>query len=227
MFNREDDVLGTAQGDVMGNGLLMFLFMLILLLPFINDPKQKQADSTDPPNQGVIRVEMFWNDQYNCDIDLWVKGPVGPPVGFSNLSGALWSLKRDDLGVAPSPDFSLRNMEEADTRGIYNSVHPGGGDYVVNVHLFGKKGAADVIDQEGKVIFRAEACPDVVPVKVIVYYRESPTAPQNAMFFSDVKLVRYKQELTVFRWTVKDYKIDVSSLNKIPIHLINPTREDM
>ena len=50
------------------------------------------------------------------------------PVGYSNKSGVLWNLLRDDLGLRP--DATPSNFETAYTRGI------AAGEYIINIHCF-------------------------------------------------------------------------------------------
>ena len=180
----------------------------MLLLPFVAEKKQEANKNIDPPNQGTLRAEMFWDDALNTDIDLWVDGPVGPPVGFSNLGGPLWNLLRDDLGrcspedvlaqMCSTFDASGRNMEIAYTRGIYD------GEYIINARLFNLKTAK-------------------LPVKLrlVMSYKEAPESPSEELFFSNVELVHGAQELTVFRFYVRQGKVAMDSLNRLP-KLLSP-----
>ena len=174
--------------------MFMFLMLAMILLPFVAEKKASAAKNIDPPNPGVLRVEMFWDDTEDIDVDLWVKGPVGTAVGYSNLGGPLWNLLRDELGF--STDVSGRNMEIAYTRGIWD------GEYIVNTHLYSLKSGH-------------------LPVKVrlVVSYKESQEAPSQELFFSNVELVAGSQELTVFRFMVEKFKVNVATLNRVPIHI--------
>ena len=188
----------------------MFLFLMIsmILLPFVAEKKLEAAKNIDPPNQGALRAEMFWDDSVNTDIDLWVDGPVGKPIGFSNLGGPLWNLLRDDLGrcspedvlaqMCSSFDASERNMEIAYTRGIYD------GEYVINARLFNLKSAKLPIK-----------------LKLVVSYKETLESPSEELFFSNVELTHPGHELTVFRFFVRDSKVDIGSLNRLP-KLLSP-----
>lgn len=171
----------------------MFLFLMttFILLPFVAEKKDKDAANIDPPSQGTLRVEMFWDDKQNIDVDLWVDGPVGDPVGYSNLGGPLWNLLRDDLGT--NSDVSGRNMEIAFTRGIWD------GEYQVNSHLYNLK--------EGTLPVR---------VRVVVSYKENMNAPSKELFYSNIELNRSGQEYTVFRFMVRDFKVVMDSLNRVP-----------
>jgi hypothetical protein len=199
---------GVVQGDFATNGLMMFVMLIMLIIPFINDPKQKAADNIDPPHQGVLKVEIFWPDAQNLDVDLWVGGPVGKPVGYSNKGGELWNLLRDDLGT--TADTSGKNMEVAYTRGIWD------GEYIVNVHLYNlHKGSSGVYkdgDGEWKPSERGTL---PVPVRVHLFFKPSRGQSDQELVFSDVELKLGGQELTVFRFRVEDGKPVMESLNNL------------
>ncbi len=104
--------------------MLSFVAMVVWMLPHLNPPAL-DAD-TEPP--GNLIVSITWPEG-NTDVDLWVMGPGEVrPVGYSNSSGLLWNLLRDDLGT--SPDVTPLNYENAYTRGVIP------GEYVVNVHCY-------------------------------------------------------------------------------------------
>ncbi len=181
--------------------MFLFLMVLLILLPFVAQKKLDASQNIDPPSQGILRVEIYWPDDMNVDVDLWVKGPVGDAVGYSNLGGPLWNLLRDDLGA--ESDVSYKNMEVAFTRGLWD------GEYIVNVHLFSMKGEVTY----GNFHYNAATYP--VPVRVVVSYKENQAAPSQDLFFANVKLEVPSQELTVFRFMVKDNKVLMGTLNNL------------
>ncbi len=101
-----------------------FVVMIIWMFPFLNPPaNEKQAD---PP--GNVIVHITWPSGNN-DVDLWVRGPGEPrAVGYSNKSGVVWNLLRDDLGS--TFDFTDLNYENAYSRGTIK------GEYIFNVHCY-------------------------------------------------------------------------------------------
>ena len=104
--------------------LLGFVFMIVAMIPHLNPPAQENR--AEPP--GNLIVSISWPDG-DTDVDLWVYGPGEPkPVGYSNKSGVLWNLLRDDLGKGN--DLSGVNYENAFTRGVV------AGEYIVNVHCY-------------------------------------------------------------------------------------------
>ena len=111
--------------DVILLALTGFISMVILLIPFVNPPTEEEASSTPPGN---VIVELFWDDERDVDIDLWVKAPDDIPVGYSNKGGIFFNLLRDDLGIYK--DNSPINYEVSYSRGISRGV------YIANVHLY-------------------------------------------------------------------------------------------
>ena len=108
------DDSGTVFRDVILLALAGFVFITVLLLPHIN-PKAKDGEgATDPP--GNVIAEMRWDDKLRTDVDLWVQAPGDVPVGYSNKSGLIFNLLRDDLGSHADPTDV--NFETSFSRGI-------------------------------------------------------------------------------------------------------------
>ena len=104
--------------------VLGFVAMVVWMLPHLNPPSQDRLD--DPP--GNVVVSISWPEG-DSDVDLWLLGPGEPrPVGYTNKSGQLWNLLRDDLGN--QNDLTGANFENAYTRGV------AAGEYIVNVHCY-------------------------------------------------------------------------------------------
>lgn len=110
--------------DLLMNFLLGLTALVIITLAAINPASQEQQLS--PP--GNLVVSAAW-PAGNIDVDLWLRAPGDKAVGYSNKSGKIWSLLRDDLGVAN--DETSLNYESAFSRGLPD------GEYVVNVRCYG------------------------------------------------------------------------------------------
>ena len=125
--NDQDDVYGTLFRDVilvMAAGLIA---MLLIILPYINDPKEEEESDVTAP--GNVIFEVYWRDDVNVDIDGWVQGPLdNKPVGFLNRSDIQFNLLRDDRGKFN--DVSERNYENFFSRGVV------AGEYIFNVHWY-------------------------------------------------------------------------------------------
>jgi hypothetical protein len=97
---RGSRVTGTAFKDFLFLCVLGFIAMVIWLLPHINPPKD--ADKAEPPGNVIIAITWPEGD---VDIDMWITGPgEKAPVGYSNKSGVLFNLLRDDLGRSYDPN---------------------------------------------------------------------------------------------------------------------------
>jgi hypothetical protein len=173
----DDDDTGTVFRDVITLALAGFVAMVILLLPHVTAKAAKTADGAKAP--GNVVIEATWPPELDTDVDLWVQGPGDIPVGYSNKSGGLFNLLRDDLGHVM--DVSGLNYESSYARGVLP------GEYVVNLHLY-----------------RNVAGRLPVTAKVVVSTKPDPDGPMRQVLFSDVELRRDGEELTVFRFSLDD-----------------------
>ena len=121
----DDDQSNTVFRDVTLLALSGFVAIVLLLLPWLN-LKTKQEIIKEPV--GSVIIELFWPDDIDADLDLWVKGPNDGPVGYSKPSGIVFNLLRDDRGL--TGDYTPLNYEISFTRGITP------GEYQANIHLF-------------------------------------------------------------------------------------------
>jgi hypothetical protein len=159
----------TVYRDVIFLALVGFVAMVIMLLPHI---KKSTEESQDHKAPGQVIVEMHWPNDLPYDVDLWVKAPGEPAVGFWNQGGIVFNLLRDDLG--DEGDATNQNYEVTYSRGIP------AGEYIVNVHMYGP-------------------LPDgvVIPVSVVVSTRQN-FGHTRQILQSTVRLDRRNQEETAF-----------------------------
>jgi len=165
------DSSGTVFRDVLMLALIGFVAMVVMLLPHISKTLDETDEHTPPGN---VVVEMHWPDELPVDVDLWVQAPNDVPVGFWNQGSQFFNLLRDDLGM--EGDASARNYEVSYSRGIL------AGDYIVNVHMYGKVPAGVV-----------------VPVRVVVSVKAKYDSLRQILQTS-VELQRRNQEETAFRF---------------------------
>ena len=168
----EDDGSGTVFRDVIMLALLGFVAIVILLLPHLNPPT-KVEDAARPP--GNVIVEMRWPDEVDADVDLWVEGPDGSPVGYSSKDGTTFNLLRDDLGFVG--DTTKLNYEVSYSRGVPE------GEYTVNVHLY-----------------RNPARVFPVPVTVVASVKKKRNAPLKQVVSTEIFLDHDGVEITAFRF---------------------------
>jgi len=153
-----------------------FILTTVLMMSVVNPPA-KSADSEGDKSPGNVVVEAQWGDKLDADVDLWVAAPGDRPVGYSNKSGQIFSLLRDDLGK--SQDVTDFNYEIAYSRGMPS------GEYVVNVHLYRAIGASFPID-----------------VKLVASVRADEEGKSRQLVTTTVRLLRLNDQVTAFRFNL-------------------------
>jgi hypothetical protein len=187
----EEDVNGTVFRDVITLALCGFVAVVILLLPHLN-PKQEAQAATASTVPGNVMVEARWADELDTDVDLWVQAPGDVPVGYSNKSGVIFNLLRDDLGRNADP--TQLNYEVSYSRGIPP------GEYAVNLHMYRNKSK-------------------ISPVKVTVVTSVKKPSSDSAkqILTSTIDLMAENQETTVYRFKLTDAgELVPSSVNSLP-----------
>lgn len=186
----EDD--GTVFRDVIMLVLFGFVTIVVLLLPHLNPPT-KAEETLIPP--GNLVVEVRWPDEADVDIDLWVRAPGDRSVGYSNKSGDVFDLLRDDLGNRN--DATGMNYEVAFSRGLP------AGDYTVNLHLYRD-------NQRMRPI-----------TAVVVISLRAPDGGETVQLLTEtVELRRLGEEVTVTRFAVgEDGAVVPGSFHDLPLSL--------
>jgi hypothetical protein len=171
--------------------MLSFIVLFLAALIHINPIKEK-AEEEVATAPGNVQVDISWPSGAHSDVDLWVEGPTDArPVGYSNRSGILFNLLRDDLGK--TGDSTPLNYENAYTHGAED------GEYVINVHLYNTHGDRPPI-----------------PVVVVVKYAADQALAAKEIITKTVELHTLGQEITVVRFTLKDGEIVPDATNTIP-----------
>jgi hypothetical protein len=187
----DEDVNGTVFRDVITLALCGFVAVVILLLPHLN-PKQEAQAAVANAVPGNVMVEARWADELDTDVDLWVQAPGDVPVGYSNKSGLIFNLLRDDLGRNADP--TQLNYEVSYSRG----VPPG--EYAINLHMYRNKSK-------------------VSPVKVTVVTSVKRPNAESAkqILTSSVDLMAENQETTVYRFKLTEAgELVPGSVNSLP-----------
>lgn len=180
--------------DVITLALLGFVSLVVIMLPHINPPKQKQEERKEVSAPGNVIVEARWDDRVDADVDLWVQAPGDVAVGYSNLGGQVFNLLRDDIGFRN--DASNLNYENAFSRDIP------AGEYAVNLHMY---------------FNRANVWPLKVKVLVSTIKPSGSSRVSRQILVSDVVLRKPGEEQTVFRFTLDDKgELLASSVNAAP-----------
>ena len=186
-FDGSDD--GTVFRDVIMLALLGFMTIVVLLLPHINPPT-KAAESLEPP--GNVIIEVRWPDGLDADVDLWAAAPGDRPVGYSNQSGKVFNLLRDDLGNVN--DASGLNYEIAFSRGAPQ------GEYAVSLHLYRNHSAAPT-----------------VPASVAVKLKRRSDQPAELLMSKDIELRNVGEEVTIVRFELDgNTRLVAGSIHDLP-----------
>jgi hypothetical protein len=179
--------------DIILLTLTGFISMVVLLIPFINPPTEK-TDSSQPP--GNVIVELFWDNDRDVDIDLWVKAPEDIPVGYSNKGGLFFNLLRDDLGKYK--DNTPVNYEVSYSRGISEGL------YIINLHLY----------REDKSPF------EPIMAKIVISLIHPDTNERKQILKSKKLLDKVGEEFTVFQFTLdKKGNLDKDSITNEYVRL--------
>jgi hypothetical protein len=183
---------GRLLRDAIMASLGIMAAIVVFLLPHINEPKENQAEARA---RGNVRIEIYWPNEINADIDLWSKAPGDNPVGYSNKNGRIFNLVRDDLGTYN--DISGKNYEVTFSRGIPD------GDWTINIHLY-----------------RNESGNPPVPVTVILTIQENDTvnakgSPAKILHKTE-QLTTVGQEVTLVRFSTLNRKLVDGSINFVP-----------
>ena len=151
-----------------------FVLMSVLMMSVMNPPATS-SEAEGVPAPGNVIVEAQWPDKLEADVDLWVQAPGDKPVGYSNKSGKIFNLLRDDLGKAH--DITDYNYEVAYTRGTL------GGEYVVNLHMY-----------------RGREVSYPIAVKIVASVKDDLTGSAKQLVTTTVRLRKEGQELTALRF---------------------------
>jgi hypothetical protein len=158
--------------------LLVFAYLVIgaVALAHVSKHNEEQSKGQAPP--GNVIVEMFWDKAIDADVDLWVQAPGDVPVGYSNKSGMIFNLVRDDLGKGGDPNSM--NYEVSYGRGRW------AGEYVVNAMLYRS---------------RDEKYPVSAQIKVS---QQNQQGEVRQVLLSNVELTFEGQETTAFRFRLDE-----------------------
>lgn len=191
---------GIAFRDIVTGMLAAFLAILVMLIVLPHQPDVAQDATETERERGNLRVEIYWPDDYDADVDLWGQSPGSPSVGYSNKNGVILSLVRDDLGKYA--DISGMNYEVMFSRGLPP------GEWALNIHWFGNAGSHTSVE---------------VNAVITITYDDSTGSKEKPTQVVHTKLTLAKvgQELTIVRFRLdQDGKLNPDSIN----HLFKPIR---
>ena len=156
------------------------------------------AKRADIEVKAEFLITVFWPDNLEDDVDIYVEDPIGNLVWFKSREPGLMHLDRDDLGkrndevvTAAGTILFPENREIVTLRGIIP------GEYVVNVHCYFKVG------------------PEPVPVTIQI----DKINPYSVVLRETVDLTNKGEEITVTRFSVNSNG-KVTNVNKLPKKLV-------
>lgn len=126
----------TAYIDLLLNVLTGIIFLFVLTTMMIQPKKTEDG----PKRNAEFLIVAEWNDESNCDVDLWVQDPLNNIAWFQAKDVGLMHLERDSLGYFNNRILNkdgtvkyqvIENKETTVIRGIVP------GEYTVNAHLYG------------------------------------------------------------------------------------------
>ena len=180
------------------SGLVLIRCIIFAMFLLIANITTTKITSEEVNEQGALKFELFWN-RSNVDIDLWVKAPDEPPVGYKNQNSQTLNLLRDDVG---SPD----QIESLRYEVIY-ARQKKTGEYIVNVVFYSDK---------------ITNTPEPVKVRVVVtsIKTNEGTKNHNVYFRKDLELTFQGEEQTVVSFYLDENKdLDFSRISTVKQNL--------
>lgn len=156
------------------------------------------------PTYGAWAVTLQWHRGSFDDMDLWVRGPKGPPVFYGHLTEGLLHLEQDDLGTAISgTGFDALGRKIVDNWNGERVIvrGPAAGEYIANVQAF-------------------RINRPVHPVRVIVTLWKL-LGGDHVVVRRTFTLTRERQEWTAFRFTLNSDG-DLVGTSQLPAGLVHP-----
>jgi len=128
----------TAYIDLLLNFMVGLVFISILSAPIQN---KKTTEGIKKNAEMIIQVD--WNAALDCDVDTWVRDPLGNVVWFNQKDKGLMHIERDDLGfrndilTMTKALLSGQQLENNINQEIWVLRGKIPGDFTMNVHLYG------------------------------------------------------------------------------------------
>lgn len=171
--------------DMLFNIVIVIVLLFFITVLFMNPPVKKN----DIKAKADIIITMSWPDFNPHDIDVWIKPPEGPAIGYRNKENSYLFLDRDDLGMSNNYIFRDGKKVPVSTRREVISIRgKTPGRYIVNVFFFQAKG---------------EEAYNILPVPVVVEMVEI-NPKYRILVKKEVVLTRRAEERTAFSFIVQN-----------------------
>jgi hypothetical protein len=208
MKNKKFD-FRTAYIDLLIN-ILTGTVVLFILTTLLIAPITKNTEGIKKNADYVITME--WPENFDCDVDLWVRDPKNNVVSYRFLEAGLMYYERDDMGkrrsvyevdgkeIVIDPD----NKEFITLRGTFK------GEYVINVHLY------SCIQSEGNLGMKAGSTVSVPIIVELVRINPSYIVVKHI----EMKMEKVWEEKTVVRFVMDNNKNIIRFMNEyVPVRI--------
>lgn len=199
----------TAYIDLLLNVLTGIIFLFLMTTMLIQAKKQDEGVKRD----AQFIINATWDQNIDCDVDLWVQDPNGNAVWFNRKDLDIMHLERDDMGF--KNDYIMdkigRIIGRVSGNGetwVLRGIMPG--EFYVSVHAYSCRYATN-----GFVPMPVGA-PIDLPVKVELI-KVNPTF--TTVKTETVTLTKIWEELTAFNFTL-DADGNVTNIDNIQHRLV-------
>lgn len=188
MRNKKFD-FRTAYIDLLLNVLTGIIFLFMVATVLIKPEAVKDAGIK---KDAEYIINLSWPTDKDCDVDIWVRDPLGNVVSFIQKDLGIMHLERDDLGSANDKvktdngfiySTSLANDETWVLRGMIP------GKFTVNLHLYACRdaqgistGVGSAADVKAKVEL-IKINPDYISLKTVIVAFNEVWQEQTAFNF--------------------------------------------
>lgn len=127
----------TAYIDLLLNFLTSVIFIFVLTTLIIQ--AKKQNDDEGPRKNAQYILTATWAKEIDCDVDIWVKDPLGNVVSYKVPSNGIMHIERDDMGHKNDYYYdSNKNLvsKTDENKEVWTLRGKLKGEYTVNLHLY-------------------------------------------------------------------------------------------
>lgn len=127
----------TAYIDLLLNILTGIIFLFVLTSLLIQPVKEKTDPGLKKNAEFVINVR--WNNDIDCDVDIWVRDPLGNIVSFKKKESGIMYIERDDIGIQgdllmDSKDKIVGQVSDNSETWVLRGLITG--KFTVNLHVY-------------------------------------------------------------------------------------------
>jgi hypothetical protein len=127
----------TAYIDLLLNVLTGIIFLFILTTIFIQPPKKTESEGIK--RNAELIITATWDTMIDCDIDMWIKDPLGNIVSFQQLSKGLMTIERDDMGFKNDFLYDMNGellLKAMENKEIWTLRGKQVGEFTLNLHMY-------------------------------------------------------------------------------------------